>query len=268
MKIGTKQFEMEHQGYIMGILNVTPDSFSDGGKYNQMDQALKHAELMLSEGADIIDIGGESTRPGHEKITEEEEIERTAPVIEAVRKEFDPVISLDTYKSQVAEAGIQAGADMINDIWGLKWDGSMAPLLAKTGIPACLMHNRKNTDYNDYLSDVMEDLKETMALAEDAGMDREKILLDPGIGFAKTLEQNLILMNHLELLQDFRVPVLLGTSRKSMIGLTLNLPADERTEGTLATTVSGYMKGCRMFRVHDVRENRRALSMIEAICRC
>lgn len=268
MKIGNKEFDMEHQGYIMGILNVTPDSFSDGGKYTQIDQALKHTERMLNEGADIIDIGGESTRPGHEKITEGEEIERTAPVIEVLRKEFDPVISLDTYKSQVAEAGIQAGADMINDIWGLKWDGSMAPLLAKAGLPACLMHNRKDTDYDNYLSDVLEDLKETMELAENAGIARENIMLDPGIGFAKTLEQNLTLMNHLELLQEFKVPVLLGTSRKSVIGLTLDLPADERVEGTLATTVSGYMKGCRVFRVHDVRENRRALSMIEAICRC
>lgn len=157
---------------------------------------------------------------------------------------------------------------MINDIWGLKWDGSMAPLLAKAGLPVCLMHNRKDTDYDDYLSDVLKDLKETMELAEDAGIAKENIILDPGIGFAKTLEQNLMLMNHLELLQDLKVPVLLGTSRKSMIGLTLDLPADERVEGTLATTVSGYMKGCRMFRVHDVKENRRALSMIEAICRC
>lgn len=268
MKIGNKEFDMEHQGYIMGILNVTPDSFSDGGKYIQMDQALKQTERMLNEGADIIDIGGESTRPGHEKITDGEEIERTAPVIEALKREFNPVISLDTYKSQVAQAGIQAGADMINDIWGLKWDGSMAPLLAEAGLPACLMHNRKDTDYGDYLSDVQEDLKETMEIAEDAGIARENIILDPGIGFAKTLEQNLTLMNHLELLQEFKVPVLLGTSRKSMIGLTLDLPADERVEGTLATTVSGYMKGCRVFRVHDVRGNRRALSMIEAICRC
>lgn len=268
MKIGNKEFDMENNGYIMGILNVTPDSFSDGGRYVQLDAALKHTEQMLNEGADIIDIGGESTRPGHEKISIEEEIERTAPVIEALKKEFDPVISLDTYKWQVAEAGIHAGADMINDIWGLKWDENMAPLLAREDIPACLMHNRKDTDYGDYLYDVIQDLKETMQIAADAGMRKEQIMLDPGIGFAKSLEQNLTLMNHLELLLEFQVPVLLGTSRKSMIGLTLDLPADERTEGTVATTVSGYMKGCRMFRVHDVKENRRALSMIEAICNC
>lgn len=267
MKIGNREFDMENHGYIMGILNVTPDSFSDGGRYHQLDAALRHAEQMLSEGADIIDVGGESTRPGHEQISAEEEIERTVPVIEALKKEFDPVISLDTYKWQVAEAGIRAGADMINDIWGLKWDGRMAPLLAKEGLPACLMHNRRNTDYKDFLCDVMADLRETMQTAMEAGMQREQILLDPGIGFAKSLEQNLMLMNHLELLLDFQVPVLLGTSRKSMIGLTLDLPADERTEGTAATTVCGYMKGCRMFRVHDVKENRRALTMIEAICR-
>lgn len=267
MKIGNREFDMENHGYIMGILNVTPDSFSDGGRYHQLDAALRHAEQMLSEGADIIDVGGESTRPGHEQIFAEEEIERIVPVIEALKKEFDPVISLDTYKWQVAEAGIRAGADMINDIWGLKWDGRMAPLLAKEGLPACLMHNRRNTDYKDFLCDVMADLRETMQTAMEAGMQREQILLDPGIGFAKTLEQNLMLMNHLEVLLDFQVPVLLGTSRKSMIGLTLDLPADERTEGTAATTVCGYMKGCRMFRVHDVKENRRALTMIEAICR-
>lgn len=267
MKIGNREFDMENHGYIMGILNVTPDSFSDGGRYHQLDAALRHAEQMLSEGADIIDVGGESTRPGHEQISAEEEIERIVPVIEALKKEFGPVISLDTYKWQVAEAGIRAGADMINDIWGLKWDGRMAPLLAKEGLPACLMHNRRNTDYKDFLCDVMADLRETMQTAMEAGMQREQILLDPGIGFAKSLEQNLMLMNHLELLLDFQVPVLLGTSRKSMIGLTLDLPADERTEGTAATTVCGYMKGCRMFRVHDVKENRRALTMIEAICR-
>ena len=252
MKIGKRQFDMKNHGYIMGILNVTPDSFSDGGRYTRLDAALKHAEQMLGEGADIIDVGGESTRPGHEK---------------ALKREFDPVISLDTYKWQVAEEGIRAGADMINDIWGLKWDGKMAPLLAREGLPACLMHNRKNTDYKNFLSDVIKDLRETMQTAGEAGMRKEQILLDPGIGFAKTLEQNLMLMNHLELLLEFQVPVLLGTSRKSMIGFTLDLPADERTEGTVATTVSGYMKGCRMFRVHDVKENRRALTMIEAICR-
>ena len=190
----------------------------------------------------------------------------TADVIEALKKEFDVPVSLDTYKSGVAKAGIEAGADLINDIWGLKWDGTMAAVLAETGVASCLMHNRKDTDYKDYLNDVVADLDETMKMAKEAGIKKETIMLDPGIGFAKDLDQNLELMNHLELLNQWDVPVLLGTSRKSMIGLTLDLPSDQRVEGTVATTVSGYMKGCRFFRVHDVKENMRAMKMIEAIC--
>ncbi|MDD3745962.1 MAG: dihydropteroate synthase [Anaerostipes sp.] len=266
MQIGTKEFDLNHHGHIMGILNVTPDSFSDGGKYNDLSHALKHAQEMILQGAEIIDVGGESTRPGYTLISDEEEIERTSKVIEALKKEFEIVVSLDTYKSKVAQAGIDAGADMINDIWGLKWDKTMADVIAKNKVQACLMHNRKNTEYGNYLKDVIDDLKETMDIASKAGIEKKDIVLDPGIGFAKDLDQNLELMNHLELLQEFDVPVLLGTSRKSMIGLTLDLPSNERVEGTVATTVSGYMKGCRFFRVHDVKENKRALSMIEAIC--
>ncbi|MBU5459724.1 dihydropteroate synthase [Anaerostipes sp. MSJ-23] len=266
MKIGEKIFDTQQHGYIMGILNVTPDSFSDGGKFDHIDAALKHAQEMINDGADIIDIGGESTRPGYTLISDEEEIERVAPVIEKVKQEFDTVVSLDTYKSAVARAGIEAGADMINDIWGLKWDGTMAPLLAETRVSACLMHNRKDTNYKNFLTDVIGDLQETMEIAEKAGIRKSHIMLDPGIGFAKDLDQNLELMNHLELLDQWEVPILLGTSRKSMIGLTLDLPSDQRVEGTVATTVCGYMKGCRFFRVHDVKENKRALTMIEAIC--
>ena len=266
MIIGGKNFDTANHTYIMGILNVTPDSFSDGGKFNGMDAAIAHAHQMVEEGVDIIDVGGESTRPGHIQITDEEEIARVTPVIEALKKEFDVPVSLDTYKSGVAKAGIEAGADLINDIWGLKWDGTMAAVLAETGVASCLMHNRKDTDYKDYLNDVVADLDETMKMAKEAGIKKETIMLDPGIGFAKDLDQNLELMNHLELLNQWDVPVLLGTSRKSMIGLTLDLPSDQRVEGTVATTVSGYMKGCRFFRVHDVKENMRAMKMIEAIC--
>lgn len=266
MIIGNKTFDTKHHGYIMGILNVTPDSFSDGGKYDHLDAALKHAEEMIKDGAAIIDVGGESTRPGYTLISDEEEIGRVTPVIETLKKEFDVPVSLDTYKSGVARAGIEAGADLINDIWGLKWDGTMAEVLAETGIASCLMHNRKDTDYKDYLNDVIADLNETMEMAEKAGIKKDTIMLDPGIGFAKDLDQNLELMNHLELLNQWDVPVLLGTSRKSMIGLILDLPSDQRVEGTVATTVSGYMKGCRFFRVHDVKENMRAMKMIEAIC--
>ena len=265
MIIGKKEFDTAQEAYIMGILNVTPDSFSDGGKWNNMDAALKRTEQMIKEGADIIDIGGESTRPGHEKITDEEEIERTTPVIEAVKKNFDIPISLDTYKTKVAEAGIKAGADLINDIWGLKWDQSLATLIADTGVACCLMHNRNNTEYDNYLEDVRDDLEETMDIAFWAGINPEKIILAPGIGFGKTLEQNLIMMNHLELYLKWGVPLLLGTSRKSMIGLTLNLPVEERVEGTIATTILGRMKGVSFFRVHDIKENKRALLMTEAI---
>lgn len=266
MIIGKKEFCTEKQGYIMGILNVTPDSFSDGGNYDKLDAALFQTEKMLKEGAAIIDVGGESTRPNHTKISDEEEITRVVPVIEAIRKRFDTVISLDTYKSKVAQAGIEAGADLINDIWGLKWDGTMADVIAQSGVAACLMHNRKQMDYTDFVNDVIADLAETMDMAAKAGIEKDKIMLDPGIGFAKDLEQNRLLMKHLERLNEFDVPVLLGTSRKSMIGLTLDLPVDQREEGTMATTVIGYLAGCRFFRVHDVKMNYRALKMTEAIC--
>lgn len=265
MIIGNKKFDTRQHGYIMGILNVTPDSFSDGGKFQQLDAALKHTEEMIREGADLIDVGGESTRPGHTLISDEEEIERTAPVLEAIKREFDIPVSLDTYKSKVAKAGILAGADLINDVWGLKWDGTMAQVLAEAKIPSCLMHNRREAKYQDFLQDVVKDLQETMDLAEQAGIAKDTIMLDPGIGFAKDLDQNLQMMNHLELLNQWETPVLLGTSRKSMIGAVLDLPSDQRVEGTAATTVSGYLKGCRFFRVHDVKENKRALQMIEAI---
>jgi len=265
MKIGTKNFDTDHETYIMGILNVTPDSFSDGGNFNCLDAALRHTEEMLAEGADIIDIGGESTRPGHVQITDQEEIDRVAPVIEAVKARFDAPISLDTYKSVVAEAGIAAGADLINDIWGFKWDGRMADIVASHDVACCLMHNRRVMDYTDYLNDVVKDLDESVQMALNAGVKKEKIMVDPGIGFAKNLEQNLALMNHLELLHKWELPVLLGTSRKSMIGLTLDLPVTEREEGTIATSVMGLMKGCRFFRVHNVKGNARALQMAWAI---
>lgn len=267
MIIGNKLFDIEQRPYIMGILNVTPDSFSDGGRHAQIEDALKQAEEMINQGADIIDIGGESTRPGYTFISEDEEITRVIPVIEEIKKQFDIPISLDTYKSKVAEAGIQAGVDMINDIWGLKWDGTMAAVVAKFDKACCLMHNRKQADYTDFLNDVISDLDESVELAVSAGIDRDKLMIDPGIGFAKDYTQNLTLMNHLELLHKWELPILLGTSRKSMIGLTLDLPVNEREEGTIATSVMGLMKGCRFFRVHDVQRNYRALKMADVIMR-
>ena len=261
MKIGNREFDLMNNCYIMGILNVTPDSFSDGGKYNDMDRALRHVEEMMEEGMDILDIGGESTRLGYTLLSDEEEIHRVVPVIEKVKTEFNIPISLDTYKSAVAKAGLQAGADLINDIWGLKYDENMAGVIADFQVPCCLMHNRNEAVYADYMEDVLKDLKETLDIAEKAGISKEKIILDPGVGFGKTYEQNVEIIAKLDRLQELGYPVLLGTSRKSVIGLTLNLPTDQRVEGTLATSVVGVLKGCSIIRVHDIKENFRAVKM-------
>lgn len=265
MRIGSRDFATTGHTYIMGILNVTPDSFSDGGKFNQIDAALKHAEEMIRDGADVIDIGGESTRPGYTKISDEEETGRVVPVIEAVKKEFGIPISVDTYKSGVAEAAAQAGADLINDIWGLKYDARMAEVIAKSGLACCLMHNRDNAEYRNFMEDMKQDLRETIALAKAAGIADDKIILDPGVGFAKSYENNLEAIRSLEELKELKYPVLLGTSRKSVIGLTLDLPAAERVEGTIVTTVMAVEAGCMFVRVHDVKENHRAIQMAEAI---
>ena len=265
MIIGKKNFDTDHETYIMGILNVTPDSFSDGGNFNCMDAALRHTEEMLAEGADIIDIGGESTRPGHVQITDQEEIDRVAPIIEAVKARFDVPVSLDTYKSAVAEAGIAVGADLINDIWGLKYDARMAEVIAKSGLACCLMHNRDNAEYRNFMEDMKQDLRETIALAKAAGIADDKIILDPGVGFAKSYENNLEVIRRLKEFNELKYPVLLGTSRKSVIGLTLDLPAAERVEGTIVTTVMAVEAGCMFVRVHDVKENHRAIQMAEAI---
>ena len=264
MKIGHKEFDLNNHCYIMGILNVTPDSFSDGGKYNNLDRALKHTEEMIADGADIIDVGGESTRPGHEVITDEEEIARVAPVIESIRKNFDIPISIDTYKGAVTEAALQAGADLVNDIWGFKHDEQVAKLTAKYNVACCLMHNRDNTSYNNFQKDFLSDMRECIELAKKAGVSDDKIILDPGVGFGKTYEHNLEIINHVDIMHELGYPILLGTSRKSVIGLTLDLPATERVEGTLATTVIGIMKGCSFVRVHDIKENYRIIKMTEA----
>lgn len=267
LKIGNKMFQKKGHTYVMGILNVTPDSFSDGGKWNDKDRALRHVEEMLADGTDILDIGGESTRPGYTLLSDEEEIARVVPIIEAVKARFDVPISLDTYKSKVAQAGIAADADLINDIWGLKYDDKMAAVIAESGLPCCLMHNRKAADYQDFMQDVAADLAETLQIAEKAGIADEKIILDPGVGFGKSYENNLEIINCLEELHMFGYPLLLGCSRKSVIGLTLDLPVAERIEGTLVTTVMGVIKGASFVRVHDIKENVRAIRMTEAILR-
>ena len=206
MKIGNRFFDTQNHTYIMGILNITPDSFSDGGKWNHLDEALRHTEAMIADGADIIDIGGESTRPGHTPVSAEEEAQRVLPVIEAVRKRFDIPISVDTFKSSVAESAIQAGADLVNDIWGLKYDSEMGAVIAKYDVACCLMHNKSNTEYNNFLIDMLSEAQECVNLARKAGIKDEKIILDPGVGFGKTFEMNLETMNHLELFKDLGFP--------------------------------------------------------------
>lgn len=267
MKIGSREFDTEHHTYIMGILNVTPDSFSDGGMYNDLDKALLHAQELVRDGADILDVGGESTRPGHIQITEDEETERVVPVIERLKQEFDTPISIDTYKSSVAKAAVQAGAALVNDIWGLKYDAGMADVIAESQTACCLMHNREKAEYVNFLPEVLMDLQESVDIARKAGIAKDKIILDPGVGFGKTYEMNLEIIKELNRLKFLEYPILLGTSRKSVIGLTLDLPAGQREEGTLVTTVLGILRGCSFVRVHDVKGNKRAIQMTEAIMR-
>lgn len=268
MLIGNRKFDTENGVYVMGILNVTPDSFSDGGLWTERDAALRQAGRMAEEGAAIIDIGGESTRPGHTPVSAEDEAARVLPIVEAVKRETGLPVSIDTYKAEVARAALEAGADMVNDIWGLRRDGGeMAALIAGTGAACCLMHNRERAEYADFMADMLSDLRETLAIADRAVIARSSIVLDPGIGFGKTYEQNLIAMNRLDELLAFGCPVLLAASRKSVIGLTLDLPADERMEGTIATTVAGVLRGAAFVRVHDVKENLRAARMALAIRR-
>ena len=267
MKIGKRLFDVDNDCYIMGILNVTPDSFSDGGKWTDLEKAKRHTADMIRDGAAIIDIGGESTRPGHQQISVQEEIARIVPAIEMVKKNFDIPVSIDSYKGPVVAAALQAGADMVNDIWGLKYDRRVSELIAQYQVPCCLMHNRHTTEYGNLMDDICTDLRESLAIAKAAGINDDQIILDPGIGFGKTYQQNLSVMLHLEKLTELGYPVLLGTSRKSMIGLALDLPADQRVEGTLVTTVMGVEKGMAFIRVHDVKENFRALRMTQAILR-
>lgn len=279
MKIGSREFNTDgqnaysHKCYIMGILNVTPDSFFDGGRWNSLESAKAHVKTMIEEGADIIDVGGESTRPGHEQISDNEEIERVVPIIRMIKDEFDIPVSIDSYKADVVEEALKAGADLVNDVWGFRYEKfyknntviRIAEITAKYGVPCCLMHNRPDTLYTNYIEDVIDDLQDSVNIALRAGVAKDKIILDPGIGFAKNLEQNLILTNRLDELKRLGYPILLATSNKSMIGLSLDLPKDERVEGTLVTTVMGVMKGASFVRVHNIKENKRAIEMTRAI---
>ncbi len=266
MTIGGREFDIKNHCYVMGILNVTPDSFFDGGRFQKTDQVLFHVEKMITEGVDMIDIGGESTRPGYREISVEEEIERIIPIIEKIKTRFNVIISTDTCKADVAKEAIAAGADMINDIWGLKKDANkIADVIAAAGVPCCLMHNRSEPTDGSIITDVIDGFSESLALAKKVGIAEDKIILDPGIGFGKTYEQNLKILAELEKLHILGYPLLVGCSRKSVIGLTLNAPVEDRLAGTLAATVAGVMKGCSFVRVHDVKENVQAVKMAEAI---
>ena len=267
MQIGNREFDTDNKCYIMGILNVTPDSFYDGGRWKALDNAMRHAEEMIAGGADIIDVGGESTRPGYSMIMDSEEMDRVVPVIESLCSRFDIPISIDTYKSPVASAGLRAGAAMVNDVMGLKRDPKMAALIANSGASCCLTHNREDMQYREFMRDLLDGLMESADIAKAAGVKADKIILDPGVGFAKTYEMDLEAINKLDMIAELGYPVMLGVSRKSVVGTTLGLTVDDRLEGTLAATVVGVMRGCSFVRVHDVKETKRAITMTEAILR-
>lgn len=279
MKIGQQDFDFDGKHtYVMGILNVTPDSFSDGGRFREMDAALYHVDEMVEEGADIIDVGGESTRPGYQAVSIQEETARVISVLEEIKKRFDVPVSVDTYKAPVMDAALSAGADLANDIWGLRyeslfsqeergWDGeTMAEVVAKHKKPVCVMQNRREAVYEEgLLPGMMADLEESVSIGEGAGIFRGQMILDPGIGFGKTYEHNLEVLAHLRDFKALGMPLLLAASRKSVIGLTLDLPVTEREEGTLVTTVQAVQSGWQMVRVHDVKKSVRAIRMMERI---
>jgi dihydropteroate synthase len=279
-------FQWGRRTYIMGILNATPDSFSGDGLAREVDvvaAALDRARQMLAAGADMLDVGGESTRPGSAPVTAQEEIRRVVPVLRALRAETDAVLSIDTSKAAVAEAALAAGADIINDVWGLRADPDLALLAAEAGVPVILMHNRSNpkqaaidpalggryvgVEYDDLMADIRRELEISLDVAHRAGISDEKIILDPGVGFGKTVAQNLTIVHRLGEIKEMGYPVLLGTSRKSFIGYTLDLPPDQRAEGTAATTAIGIDRGADIVRVHDVLLNARVARMTDAIVR-
>lgn len=255
---------------VMGILNVTPDSFSDGGRFFDLEAALAHAREMVEEGADIIDIGGESTRPAtwdQEPLSAEEEIRRIRPVIEILARELQVPISVDTYKARTARAAMEAGAHIINDIWGFQREPELARVAAEYGAPVVLMHNQDGTQYRDMMGEICSFLRKSIQIAEEAGVPPEQVIIDPGIGFGKTREQNLVVLRRLGEFRSLGKPILLGTSRKSVIGKTLDLPPDQRVEGTAATVALGIAMGADIVRVHDVREMVRVARMTDAIVR-
>ncbi|CAH0121548.1 Dihydropteroate synthase [Paenibacillus sp. CECT 9249] len=265
-RYGGASIELGARTLVMGILNVTPDSFSDGGQYNDIERAVERAKAMVAEGADMIDIGGESTRPGSEEVGMSEELERVVPIVQALQAAMPGVpLSVDTYKAEVARQSLAAGAHIINDIWGFKRDPDMAAVAAEAGCPVILMHNRDNRDYADYVCDVLNDLRESVRIALAAGVEERNIILDPGVGFAKDYGKDLTIMHHLDEVAALGYPVLLGTSRKRFIRNTLHLEVNDVVEGTAATVALGIAQGCQIVRVHDVREIKRTVRMCDAI---
>lgn len=266
LKTRSKTYDLNKQTLVMGILNVTPDSFSDGGSYSSIENAVAQAKSMEQAGAHIIDIGGESTRPDHKPVSIEEEINRVVPVIKALKQEVQIPISIDTYKAKTAEQAIKAGAEIINDIWGAKYDPNMATVAANFSVPIILMHNRNNTTYDSLIEDMITDLEESIAIVKQAGVKNEQIIIDPGIGFAKEIEDNYVVMNHLDMFADqLPYPLLLGTSRKSFIHKVLPVAAKERDNATGATTCLGIAKGVNIVRVHDVKRNVELVKMMDAM---
>ncbi len=286
MKIGNSTFAWGSRTYVMGILNITPDSFSGDGLFqgNQMiEAALKQARGFVESGADILDVGGESTRPGAEPVGATEEMERVVPVVEQLSREVETPISIDTYTASVAAAALDAGASLVNDVWGLRADPELAGLVAERDVAVILMHNRSQpanaeirerlggryvgVEYANLIEDVKKELLESVSIAHKAGIPDEKIILDPGIGFGKTVEQNLDLLNRCGEIRELGYPLLVGASRKSFIGYTLDLPPDQRVEGTAAAVAVAVLRGADIVRVHDVAQIARVAKMTDAIVR-
>ncbi|MFF2912618.1 dihydropteroate synthase [Paenibacillus sp. NPDC057934] len=265
-RCGDTELALGQRTLVMGILNITPDSFSDGGLWNEPEKAVDHALRMAADGADIIDIGGESTRPGHKPVSLEEELERVLPVIESIHRAAPHLpLSIDTYKAEVARQALLAGAHIINDVWGGKADPAMASVAAEADCPIILMHNRQDRNYTDFIMNMCEDLKESVHLAIHSGVKPERIILDPGIGFAKDHDENLKAMAALDTLTGLGYPLLLGTSRKKFIRTVLDLPPDDVLEGTAATVAFGIAQGCQFVRVHDVALIKRTVKMCDAM---
>ena len=267
LRVGSREFLWGERTYVMGIINVTPDSFSGDGLGTDVDAALAHALRFQDEGADILDVGGESTRPGHAPVDEDEELRRVIPLIERLAGSATTPISVDTYKAGVARRALAAGATMVNDIWGLRRDPEMAGVVAEAGVPVVVMHNQEAPIYKDVVADVMAILRESLRRAEAAGIPREWVIVDPGIGFAKRPEHSLELLRRLGELRALGCPVLVGTSRKSSIGAVLGLPVEERLEGTAATVAIAIANGADIVRVHDVKAMVRVARMSDAIVR-